>query len=227
MALISFSTTLDHLHSPHLLLSDLLMGQEGLHSGDIHYLLLQHTLKMQCVPFTYFTSLVHENHFQPEGTTMDVASHTTAILLVFLSDDQQETIKYIHIGLVVCHAGCQFYKQKAISWFIKSTEDDLKKARSNQAAGKDPGEVHSFSMFMGNFGGLIAVPTDPPYCLMYPNIYSNEVPPEDKNHFNIMGGPPGLCTCACICHALLQHADLSEVHRQKYHGSHLAIHQGA
>ena len=75
---------LDHLQSPHSLLSDLLMGQESLHYGDIHYLLLQHTFKMQHVPFTYFTSLVRENHFQPEGMTMDVASHTTAILLVFL-----------------------------------------------------------------------------------------------------------------------------------------------
>ena len=164
---------------------------------------------MQHVPYTYFTSLAHESHFQPEGTTMDVASHTTAILLVFLSDDQHETIKYVHIGLVVCRAACQLYKQKAIPWFIKSIEDNLMKARLKRAAGKDPGEAHSFSMFIGNFGSLMAVPTDPPYCLMYPNIYSNEVPPEDKNHFNIVGGPPRLCTHACICHALLQHADLS------------------
>ena len=226
MALISFSTMLDCLQSPHSLLSELLMGQEGLHYGDIHYLLLQCTLKMQCVPYAYFTSLVHENHFQPEGITMDVASHITAILLVFLSDDQHKTIEYVHIGLVVHHTGCQLYEQKAISWFIKSIEDDLKKARLKWAAGKDPGEVCSFSMFIGNFGSLMAVPTYPPYCLMYPNIYSNEVPPKDKNHFNVVGGPPRLCTCACICHALLQHADLSEAHRQKYHGSHLVIPQG-
>ena len=109
--------------------------------------------------------------------TMDVASHTTAILLVFFSVDQHKTIKYIHIGLVVCCTGCQMYKQKAIPLFIRSIEDDLKKARSKWAASKDPGMGCSFSMFVGNFGGLMAVPTDPPYCLMYPNIYSNEVPP--------------------------------------------------
>ena len=106
MALFSFSTMLDHLQSPHSLLSELLTGQEGLHYGDIRYLLLQHTLKMQHVPYTYFTSLVRENHFQPEGTTMGAASHTTVILLAFLSDDQHKTIEYIHIGLLVCHAGC-------------------------------------------------------------------------------------------------------------------------
>ena len=158
---------------------------------------------------------------------MDVASHTTAILLVFLSDVQHKTIEYVHIGLVVCCAGCQLYEQKAIPLFIRSIEDDLKKARSKWAAGKDPGKVCSFSMFIGNFGSLMAVPTDPPYCLVYPNIYSNKVPPEDKNHFNIKGGPPGLCSHTCICHTLLEHADLSEAHRQKYHGSCLAIPPGA
>ena len=214
MALISFSTRQDHLQNPHSLLSDLLMGQEDLHYRDMCYLPLQHTLKMQHVPFTYFTSLVSENHFQPEGTTMDPTSHTTAIFLVFLSDDQHETIKYIHIGLVVCCASCHLYEQKAIPWLIKSIEYDLKKARSKWAAGKDPSKAHSFSMFVGNFGGLMAVPTDPPYCLVYSNIYYNEVPPEDKTH-------------ACICCSLLWHADLSEAHRQNYHESHLVIPWGA
>ena len=44
---------------------------------------------------------------------MGVASHTTAILLVFLSDAKHEAIKYIQIGLAVCHAGCRLYDQKA------------------------------------------------------------------------------------------------------------------
>ena len=153
---------------------------------------------------------------------MDTACPTTTILLVFLLDDQHKTIEYIHIGLVVCRTGCQLYEQKAIPWFIKSIEDDLKKARSKRAAGKDPDEKCSFSMFVSNFGSLMAVPTDPPYCLMYPNIYSNKVPSKDKNHFNIGGGPPGLHRCA-----LLWHADLSEAHRWKYYGSCLVIPQGA
>ena len=162
-----FSTMLDCLQSAHSLLSGLLTGQEGLHYRDICYLPLQHTLKMQHVPYTYFTSLVHENYFQPEGMTIDAASHTTAILLVFLSDDQHKTIEYIHIGLVVRCTGYQLYNEKAIPWFIKSIEDDLKKARSKQAAGKDPGEACSFSMFVSNFGSLMAVPTDPPYYLNF------------------------------------------------------------
>ena len=72
----------------------------------------------------------------------------------------------------------------------------------------------------------MAVSTDPPYCLMYPNIYSTTVPHEDRHHFNIQGSPPRLCTHVCICHALLQHADLSEAYRWKYHGSCLVIPRG-
>ena len=85
--------------------------------------------------------------------------------------------------------------------------------------------VCSYSMLVAKFGGLMAMPTGPPYCLMYPNIYSNEVALQNQNHFNSTGGPPGLCTCSCICHTLLQYTDLTEAHRQKYNGSHLIVPQ--
>ena len=81
----------------------------------------------------------------------------------------------------------------------------------------------SYSMLVSNFGGLMAIPTDPPYCLMYPNTYSEEVALENQNHFNTVGGLPGLCISACICHALLQYVDLTKAHRQKYNGSHLIV----
>ena len=129
MALINFNTMLDCLQSPHSLPSELLSGQEGLHYGDTHYMTLQHMLKMQCVPYNYFINLVWENNFQPVETTMDDASNTTAILLVFVSDDQLKTIEYIYIGLVVHHTGCQLYKPRCIPCFIQSIDDDLKRTR--------------------------------------------------------------------------------------------------
>ena len=223
MALIKFDTMLDHLQSPHLLLSELLSSQEGLHYGDVHYMPLQCMLKMQHVPYNYFINLVQENNFQLVGTTMDDASNTTAILLVVVSDDQLQAIEYIHIGLVVCCAGCQLYEPRSIPCFIQSIDDDLKRTKEKRAASGSSGKVHSFCMFIANFGGLMAVPTDLPYCLVYPNIYFTTVPHEDRHHFNVQSGPPGLHTHACICHALLQNADLSEAHRQKYHRSHLVI----
>ena len=129
MALIKFNTMLEYLQSPHSLLSELLSGQEGLHYGNMHYMLLQCMLKMQHVPYNYFINLVRENNFQLVGTIMDDASNTIAILLVFMSDDQLQAIEYIHIGLVVCHAGCQLYKPRSIPCFTQSIDDDLKRTR--------------------------------------------------------------------------------------------------
>ena len=80
---------------------------------------------------------------------------------------------------------------------------------------------------VANFPGLMAMLTDPPYCLVYPNTYSDDVALENKNHFNVVGGPPRLNTGSCICHALLQYADLTEAHRRKYNGSHLIVPIGA
>ena len=121
---------------------------------------------------------------------------------------------------------CVYIHTRSIPCFIQSIDDDLKRTMEKQAASSSSGKVHSFCMFIASLGGLMAVSTDPPYCLVYPNIYSTTVPHEDRHHFNVQGGPPWLLTCACICHALLQHADLSEAHRQKYHGSHQVIPQG-
>ena len=129
MALIKFNTMLECLQSPHSLLSELLSSQEGLHYGNMHYMPLQHTLKMQHVPYNYFVNLVWENNFQLVGTTMDDASNTTAILLVFMSDDQLQTIEYFHIGLVVHCTGCQLYEPRSIPCFIQSIDDDLKRTR--------------------------------------------------------------------------------------------------
>ena len=144
---------------------------------------------------------------------MDAASNSTAILIVFLLDDQHEAIQYVHIGLIVHHIGCTLYEQKTILPFIHSIEEDLERARLKLVSGRDPGPVHSYSMLVANFGSLVAIPTDPPYGLMYPNTYSDEVALENQNHFNTVGGSPGLHTGSCICHALLQHVDLIKVNR--------------
>ena len=73
---------------------------------------------------------------------------------------------------------------------------------------------------------MMALPTNLPYCLVYPNIYSSTIPEKDRHHFNVGGSPPGVHTHVCICHALLQHADMSADHRQQHHGSHLVIPRG-
>ena len=116
--MINFNNLHEQLQSLHSLPSELLTGQESLHFGDVHFTPLQCTLNMQCIPLTYLKSLVSEDSFQLEGMTMDMASNSTTILTVFLSDDQHEAIQHVHIGLVVCSVGCILYEQKAILPFI-------------------------------------------------------------------------------------------------------------
>ena len=128
MAMISFSSLCEHLQSPHSLPSDLLMGQEGLNFRNVCFALLQHTLNMQHVPLTYLKTLVSEDSFQPEGKTMDTASISPGILIVFLLDDQHEAIQHVHIGLVH-HISCTLYEQKTILPFIQSMKEDLQKAK--------------------------------------------------------------------------------------------------
>ena len=128
-------------------------------------------------------------------------------------------IQHVHIGLVVRHVGCNLYNQDGILPFINFIKEYLKDVRQKWDVGKDPGEVRSYNMLVANFGSIMSVPTDPPYCLVYPMIYSDSTPIENQNHFNTVASPPGQHTCGCICHILLQHADLMEAHKRKYNGS--------
>ena len=114
-----------------------------------------------------------------------------------------------------CAASAAIFMTKMGS-YPSSIEEDLKKVWD---MGKDPGGV-LLCHASPNFGGIMAVPTDPPYCLVYPMIYSEDVDIKNQNHFNTMASPQGLHTHGCICHTLLQHADLTEAHKQKYNGSH-------
>ena len=215
VALIDFNTLLDHLQSPYSLPGEMLTSQEGLRFRDICFVLPRCTLNMQHISLTYLKSLISDNCFQPEGTPSDAASGSMAILVVFLSDEQHTTIQHVRLHLVVHCIGCNLYDQDGILPFINSIEEDLKKMRQKWDAGKDPGGVR-----------IMAVPMDPPYCLVYPTIYSDDVATKNKNHFNTVGSPLGLHTHTRICHTLLQHADLTEAHKQKYNGSHLIVPHG-
>ena len=224
MALIDFNTLVDHLQSPHSLPNKMLTSQEGLHFRDICFAPLQHTLNMQCISLTYLKSLVSDNCFQPGGMPSDAASASTAILIVFLSNEQHMAIEHVNISLVVHCISCNLYDQDGILPFINSIEEDLKKVWQKLDVGKDPSGVCSYAMLVTNFDGIMAIPTDPPYCLVYPVIYSDDIA---INHFNTTASPPGLHTSGCMCCALLQHADLTEAHKWKYNGSCLIVPRGA
>ena len=81
--------------------------------------------------------------------------------------------------------------------------------------------MHSYSLLIANYGGIMAVPTDPPYCLVYLAVYNNDV--EDQNHLNTAASPSGMYICCCICHTLLQRVDKDPVCQRTYEGSYLVI----
>ena len=205
MAVLSFKLFLDCLQSPELLPQDMMTSYEALHFGDIRFVPPQHTLNMQRVSLAYLKSLVNDNCFKPEGIKMDLYSSYTAILIVYLSDEEHKCIQHMHIGRVMCHTGCNLYMQNGILPFVKSIESDLAKVRDRCAHNKDPCGVCSYALLVANYWGIMAIPTDPLYCLVYPTMCNDDV--EEKNHFNTAASPSRMHTCVCICCFLLQFMD--------------------
>ena len=142
---------------------------------------------------------------------------------MFLLDEQHTTVQHVYISLVVCCISCNLYDQSGILPLINSIEEDIQKMRLKQEVGRDPGGVCSYAMLVTNFGGMMAVPTEPPCCFMYPVNYSDDAPVKSQSHFSPVASPPGLCTHSWICCILLQHADLMKAHKWKYNGSCLIV----
>ena len=126
----------------------------------------------------------------------------------------------MHIGLVVYHVGCNLYTQDGILPFMKSIGEDLAKVRDRCAHSKDAGGVHSYTLLVANYGDIMAVSTDPLYCLMYPTMYNDGA--EDQTHFNTVASPSGMHTCVCMCCSLLQFMDKDPKNRT-FEGSHLIV----
>ena len=158
---------------------------------------------MQCISLDHLRKLIKEGAFMPstvEGTLE--LSGTTAILLVFQADDQHEKITNVYIGLVVCHIESHLYAPEKISDFVSDIDVDLKVVCDTLKAGGDPGKRHAFCLFVNNYAGVISIPTDLPYCLVYPTSYVKDV---ELDHFDTRNNPAGTCLRCCICHATLQY----------------------
>ena len=89
--------------------------------------------------------------------------------------------------------------------------------------GGDLGKRHAFFLFVNNYGGTMSVPTDLPYCLIYPMSYMKDV---ELDHFNTHNNPAGTCLCCCICHTALQHMNDDPSQCKEYGGSHLILPHG-
>ena len=203
MVLIPFEKLLEHLQYSVEIPNGILTGQEGLHYGDIHFMPQCRTLKMQCIPFPCFCHMVDENAFAPLKCELRDASSTTAILLVYTTSTDLTFIEYVNTGLIVCCVGSQVCEPKIIPAYIKYIEEDTRHICQKLVAEGGAFKEHSYCMFVCNFEGAMAAKTDPPYCLVYPNIYEPHIPENEQNHFNIQGSPPGPWIHECMCRTLL------------------------
>ena len=227
MVLIPFEKLLERLQYSAEIPNGILTGQEGLHYGDVRFMPQHHTLKMQHVPFPYFCHMVDDNTFAPLKCKLKDASSATAILLVYTTSTDLTFIEYVHIELVVHHAGSQVYEPKSIPAYITYFEEDARHIWQKLVAEGSVLKVHSYCMFICNFEGTMAAETDPPYCLVYPNIYKPRIPENKQIHFNVQGRPPGPLIHECMCCTLLHHVDPTIKNWQRHCDGCLVIPWGA
>ena len=225
MAALNFSQKLLKLMSKGSIPRDALHSQDGLNLGDICFCPIQCTLNMQCISLDYLQKLITEGTFMPsmvEGTLE--LSETTAILLVFQADDQHEQITDVYIGLIVCRVDSHLYTPEKILDFMSDIEVNLKVAHDTLEAGCDQGRRCTFCLFVNNYEGMMSVPMDPPYCLVYPMSYMKDMEPD---HFDTHNNPTGICLHCCICCATLQYMNDNPCYHRAYGGSHLILPFGA
>ena len=147
----------------------------------------------------------------------------TTILLVFQVDSRHEKITNVYMGLVVRPVDSHLYSSSQIHDFIKEIEGNLQAMNDALKAGGNPGKRCAYCLFVDNLSGAMSVPTDPPYCLVYPTSYIKGIKPD---HFYTCNSPAGMHLHCCVCHATLQFSNEDPKQRTKYIGSHLILPHG-
>ena len=137
----------------------------------------------------------------PQSEGPPELSRTTAILLVFQADSQHEEITDVYVGLIVHRIESCLYTPDQILDFVKDIEVNLQVACDAPKVGSNPGKRSTFCLFVSNLGGAMSIPTDPPYCLIYPTSYMRNAEPD---HFDTHNNPAGMCLHHCVCRATLQ-----------------------
>ena len=175
-------------------------GNVSLHVGDIWYCLQIPMLQMQHVSLNTLLSYVSESHFCPKDASSAKASKETAILLLFISNASYTDIEYIHIGLVVIHQGYKVGDQSSIVPYVSFIQNQLAEtcmqAQTRKSSLPRP---RSFCLFIEDYESMMAPPTEPPYCLVYPICFFNDMSEDLKNQLRMDLFPPGLCCWECVC----------------------------
>ena len=202
---------------------DTLQSQDGLNLGMFAFVPYDEPSTCSASLLTVCRNSSPRAHSCPpaplEGTPE--LSGTTAILLVFQADGQNERITDVYMGLIVHRVKSRLYTLDQILDFIK--EIDLKAVCDTLKAGGDPGKRCTFCLFVSNYGGTMSIPMDPPYYLIYPMSYMRDIEPD---HFDTHNNPARTHLCHCTCRATLQYTNDDPNQRREYSGSRLILPHG-
>ena len=128
------------------------------------------------------------------------------------------------MGLIVRRIKSRLYAPDQILDFIKDIEVDLQVVHDTLKTGGDPSKRRAFCLFVSNSGGAMSIPTDLPYCLVYPTSYIRDV---DLDHFDTHNNLAGTRLHHCICCTNLQYNNDKSKEHTNYAGSHLILPCGA
>ena len=204
---------------------DTLHSQDGINLGDIHFCPMLHTLHMQHISLNGLYTLLSEGTFVPPQSNMPPElSRTMAILLVFQADSEHKRIINVYVGLVVCRVDFHLYSPSQIDDFIQDIEGNLWVVHDTLKAGRNPSKRCAYCLFVDNLSGIMSIPMDPPYCLVYPTSYVKGIEPD---HFDTCNSSAGTRLHRCVCRATLQFSNDDPKQCTKYVGSHLIMPHGA
>ena len=182
MAALNFEHILVMLKDGGTILRGTLHSQDGINLGDIRFCPILRTLCMQRISLNGLCTLLSEGAFvPPQSNTPPKLSRTTAILFVFQADNKHKRIINVYVGLVVRPVNSHLYSPSQINIFIQDIDVDLWEVRNAPKAGHNTGKRHAYCLFVDNLSGIMSIPMDPPYCLVYPTTYVKGAEP---NHFD-------------------------------------------
>ena len=191
--------------------------QDGINLGDICFCPILRTLRMQRISLDGLCTLLSEGTFvPPQSNTPPKLSRTMAILLVFQVDSEHKRIINVYVGLVVCRVDSHLYSPSQINDFIQDIDVNFWEAHNALKAGHDAGKRHAYCLFVDNLSGIMSIPMDPPYCLVYPTTCVKGAEPD---HFDTWNSPVGTHLHRCVCRATLQFSNTDPQQRTKYAGS--------
>ena len=147
-------------------------------------------------------------------------SGMTTILLVFQVDGGHEKITDVYMELVVCRVDSHLYSPSQIPNFIQDIEGDLRVVHDTLKARHNPSKRCAYCLFVDNLSGVMSVPTDPPYCLVYPTSYIKGIKPD---HFDTCNSPVGMRLHCCVCCTTLQFSNNDPKLCTQYIRSHLIL----